>query len=450
MTRRFRAAGTLRPHDPHQDIQWSSGSGVWLWDAAGRKYLDCVSGYSANVLGHCHPELVAALTDQASKLSFATGGESSLRDEFEERICQVVSRSAAHHSQVSRLRDSLKAWISTTGARAIEVAWRIAFQRRPGGLVTFDLGYHGRSIATSYISDTAQQDCLMVDSSPVVRFSIPFPRVEAGSNASLLDACNQSLEIFQKLLRTQTSPLSALLLEPAIGSRGYYFAPVEYFQRLIEIGRENGLLIISDEVQMGLGRLGAMVASFSQGWSPDLLVLGKALGGGILPISCVVGSAEIMDQMRVGYESETFAGSPLACRIAIEVLRIMESTDVVEASRSLHADLRSVLAAKLPRDSVCGIGSATVIDLRTAMRNEANALSRGVCCTEIERGTMAAYGCARQLRENGILVHVTGSQRDRIAIIPPLSIRPDEMNRVGVECVNAWQRFIREARSGLL
>ncbi|MFN7873673.1 MAG: aminotransferase class III-fold pyridoxal phosphate-dependent enzyme [Pirellula sp.] len=450
MTRRFRATGTLRSHDPHQDIQWSGGSGAWLWGSDGCKYLDCVSGYSANVLGHCHPGLVAALKDQASKLSFATGGESSLRGELEESICQVVAKSAAHHDQALSQRDSLKAWISTTGARAIEVAWRIAFQQRAGGLVTFDLGYHGRSIATSYVSDTAQQDCLMVGSSPAVRSSIPFPRVEAGSQACLQDACHESLKIFQDLVRAQSSSLSALLLEPAIGSRGYYFAPAEYFQRLVEIGREHGLLIISDEVQMGLGRLGGMVASFSQGWYPDLLVLGKALGGGILPISCVIGSAEMLDQLPAGYESETFAGSPLACRIAIEVLRIMESTEVVESSRSLHADLRSFLAANLPRDSVCGTGSATVIDFQTAVRNEADRLSRDVYPLDVERGTIAAYRCARLMRENGILVHVTGSQRDRIAIIPPLNIRPDEMNRVGVECVNAWHRFVREAFSGLL
>lgn len=450
MTRRFRATGTLRSHDPHQDIQWESGSGAWLWDSDGRKYLDCVSGYSANVLGHCHPGLVAALTEQASKLNFATGGESSLRGEFEERICRVVAKSAAYHDQALGSRDSLKTWISTTGARAIEVAWRIAFQRRPGRLVTFDLGYHGRSIATSYASDTAQQDCLLVGSPPTVRYSIPFPRVKAGSQACLQDACQESLKVFQDLVRDQSSSLSALVVEPAIGSRGYYFAPAEYFQRLVEIGREHDLLIISDEVQMGLGRLGGMVASFSQGWCPDLLVLGKALGGGILPISCVIGSAEIMDLLNAGYESETFAGSPLACRIAIEVLRIMESTEVVESSCSLHTDLRGFLASNLPRDSVCGVGSATVIDFQIAVRNEADKLSRDNCSFDVERGTIAAYRCAKLMRENGILVHVTGSQRDRIAIIPPLNIRSDEMNRVGVECVNAWHRFVREAVSGLL
>jgi 4-aminobutyrate aminotransferase-like enzyme len=392
-------------------------------------------------LGHCHPELVAAITDQAARLSFVTGGESRLRHEFEERICEFVYQSFSHHIQETHPFDSLKAWISTTGARAIEIAWRIAFQRKPGGLVTFDLGYHGRSIATSYASDTAQQDCLMAGPSHEVRFPIPFPRVEAGTNKPLQEACNESIDAFQKLLQTHPGRLSALLIEPAIGSRGYYFAPANYFQRLATLGREHGLIIISDEIQMGLGRLGATIASHSQSWRPDLLVFGKALGGGMLPISCVIGSSEITDQLRSGYESETFAGSPLACRIAIETLRILSSTRVVEESRLLHEDLRLELASALPKGSVAGLGSATVIDLANAVMNLPTRVKQPASSGATGMGTMAAYRIAGQLRENGILVHVTGSLRDRIAIIPPLNIGPAEMSRVIAECVNAWQSF---------
>ncbi len=444
MTRRFRASGTQRLHDPNQDIAWSEGAGVWLWDSEGRRYLDCVSGYSANVLGHCHPDIAAVVGHQATKLMFATGGESSLRQEFEERICHVVSESSALIPPSPSSINSLKVWLSTTGARAIEVAWRIAFHRKAGALVTFDLGYHGRSIATSYASDTTQQDCLLTGASRVVRFSIPFPRVGAGSSQTMEEACNESLDAFQRLLRTHSEPLSALLIEPAIGSRGYYFAPADYFRRLASLARENGLLVIADEVQMGLGRLGAMVASHSQGWSPDLLVLGKALGGGSQPVSCVVGLSEIMDQLPAGYESETFAGSPIACRIGIEVLRILSSTGVIKESSSLHTELRLELASVLPSGSVDGIGSATVIDLSSAVTNlSARQTHTRSSCLKIT-GTMAAYEMARQLRENGILVHVTGSMRDRIAVIPPLSICSAEMSMVIAECISAWRRIAQD------
>lgn len=375
---------------------------------------------------------------------FATGGESSLRQEFEERICRVVSESSASIKHSPNSIDGFKVWLSTTGARAIEIAWRIAFHRKPGALVTFDLGYHGRSIATSYASDTTQQDCLLTGASRAVRFSIPFPRVGTGSRQTMQEACNESLDAFQRLLRTHSGPLSALLIEPAIGSRGYYFAPADYFRRLVSLARDNGLLVIADEVQMGLGRLGAMVAAHSQGWIPDLLVLGKALGGGVQPVSCVIGLSEIMDQLPPGYESETFAGSPIACRIGIEVLRILSSTRMIEESGSLHDELRRELASAFPIGSVDGIGSGTVIDLTQARTNlsarDTNIGSSGPKMT----GTMAAYEIARQLRENGILVHVTGSMRDRIAIIPPLSICSAEMSMVIAECINAWRRFAQD------
>jgi acetylornithine/succinyldiaminopimelate/putrescine aminotransferase len=257
----------------------------------------------------------------------------------------------------------------------------------------------------------------------------------------LQEACNESLDAFQKLLQTHSGRLSALLIEPAIGSRGYYFAPADYYQRLVALGREHGLVIISDEIQMGLGRLGGMIASHLQAWCPDLLVLGKALGGGMMPVSCVIGSSEIMDQLRSGYESETFAGSPLACRIAIETLRILSSTRVIEESRSLHDELRLGLASALPRSSVAGLGSATVIDLADAVMHQPTRGTQSADCSATGMGTIAAYKIAGQLRENGILVHVTGSQRDRIAIIPPLNICPAEMSRVTAEFVNAWRNF---------
>jgi adenosylmethionine-8-amino-7-oxononanoate aminotransferase len=161
----------------------------------------------------------------------------------------------------------------------------------------------------------------------------------------------------------------------------------------------------------------------------------------MLPISCVIGSSEITDQLRSGYESETFAGSPLACRIAIETLRILSSTRVVEESSLLHADLRLGLASALPKGSVTGLGSATVIDLANAVMKLPTRAKQPASSGATGMGTIAAYRIAGQLRENGILVHVTGSLRDRIAIIPPLNICPAEMSRVIAACVNAWQSF---------
>ena len=440
----FRANGTFRPHDPNHDIKWARGAGTRLWDTSGNAFLDCVCGYSANVLGHCHPDLIAVLADQASTLAFTTGGESLVRAEFEESICSLVSASERNSTLSAKSAPALKAWLSTTGARAVEIAWRIAFARKPGGLATFDLGYHGRSIATSYVSDTAQQDCLMTGRSTPVRFSIPFPRTESDSPLTLQESCERSLEVFQELLVRHGSQISALLIEPALGSRGYFFAPAGFFQSLTSMARSHGLLVISDEIQMGLGRLGALIASHMQGWEPDLLILGKALGGGLVPVSCVIGHAVLLDLLPGGVESETFAGSPLVCRIAIESLRLLNSTDVIRHSQSLHDRLRTSLATVLPQDSVVGVGSATAIDLRSAMTSLITQGDYKSRFSVNELATKSAYRMAGLLREKRILVHVTGSRRDRIAIIPPLNIHPDEMSEVEKTCLHIWPRTIEE------
>ncbi|XZE22208.1 aminotransferase class III-fold pyridoxal phosphate-dependent enzyme [Pirellulaceae bacterium SH449] len=466
MSRRFRPLGTIRTHDPHQNLAWIRGQGGWLWDSEGNRFLDCVSGYSANVLGHCHPDLAAALTDQASRLSFATGGECALRSELEEQLCELAANSLRNSLQQRGTNDqgeidpkgeSFKAWVSTTGARAIEIAWRIAYQCRPGRLVTFDLGYHGRSIATSLISDTPQQAGLLDPRLSDEQLAIPFPRAITGDSLAWSDACDESLERFRAILQQRADELSALLVEPAIGSRGYYFAPSEYFQKLTVLAREFGMLVISDEIQMGLGRLGSLVASHGQGWHPDLLVLGKALGGGMIPVACVLGKASLMDSLGAGLESETFAASPLACRLGIETLKVLGSSDCIATSSELHESLRENLAGRIGRQAVVGAGSATVIDCRAAVAQLTDAMgvtsrlsSQQYSQQMLRNRTLAteiAYRFAGMLRENGILVHVTGSQRDRIAIIPPLNVGESEINLVADACQVAWEAIAAEWKS---
>lgn len=415
--------------------------------------------------------------DQASRLSFATGGECTLRGELEERLCEMTAGSLQRSLQKygcdeqdanEPYRESFKAWISTTGARAIEIAWRIAYHRRPGRLITFDLGYHGRSIATSLISDTAQQTGLLNPRLSDQRLAIPFPRPLTvsrpltGDSWAWSDACDESLERFRAILQQRADELSALLVEPAIGSRGYYFAPSEYFRKLTALARDFGLIVISDEVQMGLGRLGSLVASHGQGWDSDLLVLGKALGGGMVPVSCVLGKASLMDSLGVGLESETFAASPLACRLGLETLKILGSSDCVATSSQLHDSLRRDLASGIGRQAVAGAGSATVIDFQAAiaqrldvkdmtgqmpsnrpikpLSNQPGEQTRGnrTFASEI------AYRFAELLREKGILVHVTGSQRDRIAIIPPLNVDESEISLVADACQVAWETIAAE------
>ncbi len=417
----FRPRGCRRSHDPHDSLEWDRGEGIWLWDVQGRKYLDCLSGYSANNFGHCHPQLVSILHDQVTKLSFCPGAHSSERNLLEAELVSAVSESSSRHGLI---QTDQAVWISTTGSRAIEIAWKIAHAYRPGRLVRFDLSYHGRSLATSCISDTKRASCVYgeTDLPAFPSWEVAFPRCQPGE--CIEAECQKSLEEAEQLFRVRRSQISALLIEPAIGARGYFFAPANFFQQLTELARSFGILIISDEIQMGLGRMGELVASHAQSWNPDLMVLGKSLGGGLVPLSAVIGDRELMNGLPENIESETYAANPLSCRVGIEVLHLLNNTSAIQTSAIEHHRLRQGLDAFVPENWTVGTGSASAIDLQMLGGDPAR-----------------PNELVAQLAEDGILVHLTGPERNRIAIIPPLTIGREETERLLHALRKAWSRM---------
>ncbi|MCU0714823.1 MAG: aminotransferase class III-fold pyridoxal phosphate-dependent enzyme [Pirellula sp.] len=423
-----------RAHDPHEGIVWARGAGPFLWDASGRRYLDCISGYSANNFGHGHPELVRTMQEQASKGAHVPGAESHIRRELEQHLASLLSKEVLKTlgweawKELGAFAESpdYAVWLSTTGARAIEVAWKIAYACRPGVVVCFDLGYHGRSLASSLLSDTARSGVIGphagLGNANIVR-TIPFPR-ESGQ-VSMEEACESSLKEFQRMLERDSASLSMLILEPAIGARGYYFAPNRFYQRLVGMARAAGLLVVSDEIQMGLGRLAGLSGALGAGWLPDMFVYGKSLGGGLLPVSAVVGDSNLMNQLGAGLESETFAAQPLACAVAMRSLELLQSEELADRSRDLHTELRTGLSEVMPASCVVGCGSATAIDFAVAVGSQ--------------NARELAWRWVVAARELGVLLHLTGPMRDRVAIIPPLVIQPWEMNEVRAALVQAWE-----------
>ena len=439
----FRPLGAGRSNDPHANLIFQRGSGHRVWDTTGLVYIDFIGGYSALNLGHAHPRLLAVAREQLNQLTFCTGGNSPWRAELEQELAVVVSRlndparqagptendpaRQAGPTEAGSTGTSPKVWLSTTGARAVEVAWKIAFANRPGGLMRFDLSYHGRSLATSLISDTQRSSALSVfshlDEAHLGGDGIvPYPRCGSQCDGHCFE-CNASISVAQSWLERNGRTTSAMIMEPAIGARGYHFASGEYYRRLVRLLREHDLLVISDEIQMGLGRLGSVVASHAQGWIPDLIVFGKSLGGGIAPISAVIGDGIRMDRLGQGIESETFAANPLACKVAIEALRILNDTIMLERVRSLGDRFRECLQKSLPnRCRIDGRGLCTVIDLSLFGDESAEVAWRWVC----------------QLREQGVLVHLTGAQSDRIAILPPLNVDEDTLWHVANILSTTW------------
>ena len=385
--------GGFRSHDPCAAVQIVHGNGATVFDAAGRSYIDLVSGYSANNFGHCHPRLVAAAIRAMGEIGHLTGLPHPRRARLEKRL-------AAIHGG-----EHVRTWLASTGSRAIEVAWKAAYVRRPGRLVTFDLGFHGRSIATGAISCTPRLPLGDFSAGP----TIAFPRY-GGGGVSQEEATEAAIESLERL----PEDVSAILIEPAIGARGYYFAPDMFFQRIAAVAARRGITLISDEVQMGLGRMGGWFGCRTQRWEPDLMVLGKSLGGGLLPISAVVGRADLLDAIPAGVESETFAASPSACAVALEALDVIQEEGLLERAERVGGSFEAELSADptLRRISV-------VFERRGAAMALDFASTAG--------GSAASRRFAEAAVQAGVLVHLSGAEGERVALIPPLTISAEEM-----------------------
>lgn len=400
-----RPVGANRSHDPLGGLTLVRGDGPYVWDTQGNCYLDFITGYSSCILGHSHPRLIAAACEQLGQLTLAHSANSLPRSAFEEKLCNVLAPPSK----------PAKVWLTTGGARAVELAWKIAAMHRPGFVLRFDLAYHGRSLATAMLSDTARSTAMECDTPPGL--TIPFPAIPsdpccAESQGQLEAACAESLEQAEQLLAKHHSNLSMLLMEPAIGSRGYYFAPSWFYQALADLAHRYGLLVASDEIQMGLGRMGAWSIARADAWQPDLIILGKALGGGVVSIGAVVGSASLLDALPEGIESETYAAMPLACRIGLEVLDTLDQEGWIHSARDRGDRWRGELRKTLPESiRVAGRGLATV--LQFVDRDGGDALS--------------AKEWAIDLSRLGLLLHLTGPSKDRLALIPPLNVSCDAM-----------------------
>lgn len=391
---RCRPIGNNRSYDPLSSLTFVRGEGAQVWDAQGRRYLDFIGGYSCCSLGHTHPRLVAAAIDQLQRITLPHAANSEARNVFEEKLCMALGADAS----------ARKVWLTTGGARAVELAWKIASANRPGGVLRFDQAYHGRSLATASISDTARSAAWRT--LPNLEMTIPFPVKASTPAEDLAEQCEHSLALAHSILEKHHRDLSMLLMEPAIGSRGYYFAPPWFCKQMAQLAHQYGLLVASDEIQMGLGRLGAWSVACDDGWRPDLIVLGKALGGGIVSMGAVLGAAELMDILPEGIESETYAAMPLGCRVGTEVIDVLDREGCVytaqERGERWRREIREVLPASITVD---GRGMATVLQFSEDHGN----------------GTDTARKWAIDLSRLGLLLHLTGPARDRLAAIPPLN-----------------------------
>ena len=376
------AAGA-RNYEP-EPVVIAHGEGVWLWDEHGRRYLDMMSAYSAVSHGHAHPRIVAALVAQAQRLSVTS------RAFFNNKLPVFLKRL----TEVTGLDRALPA---SGGAEAVETAlkaarkWGYKIKGIPDGqaeVIVCDGNFHGRSITIVGFSSQAQYRDGFGPFAPGFR-SIPF------GDSTALDAAI-------------TPNTAAFLVEPIQGEGGIIVPAPGYLARCARICRERGVLLICDEIQTGMGRTGKFLASQHDDVRPDGVILGKALGGGMLPVSAFVATNDVMQVFRPGDHGSTFGGNPLAAAVGLEALAVLFEEKLIERS----AELGDYLLAQLKT-----VRSPLIRDVR------GKGLFIGL---EIDTRKTDARTIVRRLLQRGVLSKDTHGSAIRFA--PPLVIDREQID----------------------
>jgi 4-aminobutyrate aminotransferase-like enzyme len=416
--RSFVSPASHRPTDPKFGRVYCRGRGARLWDIEGRDFIDLTCGYSASNFGHVFEPLVNIATRQLSILTHLTQEPHVGRIELASKLielCGFGPRQALAH-------------FNATGARAIETAWKAAYNYRPGKIVSVSPSYHGRSLATAEVSETGRAVPGLVNKNLLER--------RAANEFAYCAACQLDLSFpvcqtkcidsLLEFLRKHAESISAILVEPAVGARGYIFPPNEYWHRLRETTTAFGILLIADEIQVGLGRCGSILLSRHQGWNADLVVLGKSLGGGVAPISAVVGRREVLESLPPETESETFACTPFASAIAIEVLNQLENGGWIEHGAKRGLQLRQWCQSFADNGKhpvqVDGMGASAVLEFLA----EDVWRKRDTEPNSLKHSQLNAKQFASRCADNGLLVHYTGPLATRVAMLPPLTMTDEE------------------------
>ncbi|MCA1970925.1 unnamed protein product [Ciceribacter sp. T2.26MG-112.2] len=293
------------------DVVLTRGQGVHVWDSEGKQYLDCLSAYSAVNQGHCHPRILAAMTEQASKLTLTS--RAFRNDQL-----------ALLYEELAALTGSHKILPMNSGAEAVETAikavrkWGYETKGVPEGkaeIIVCSGNFHGRTL--SIVSFSTDPDAR----GGFGPFTSGFRTVPFG------DA-----EAFEAAINENTV---GALIEPIQGEAGVIIPPAGYLRRVRELCTDNKVTLILDEIQTGLGRTGKLLAEEHEGIEADVTLIGKALSGGFYPVSAVLSNSEVLGVLKPGQHGSTFGGNPLACAIAREALKVLVEEKMVENSAAM-------------------------------------------------------------------------------------------------------------------
>jgi len=379
------------------------GEGVHVWDVEGKQYYDFLSAYSAVNQGHSHPHIVNALTAQAQKLALTSRAfyNSSL---------------GVYEKKITDLFGFDKVLPMNSGAEAVETALKIArkwsyevkgLPENSAKIIVCENNFHGRTTTIVSFSNDPDANTNYGPFTPGF-IKIPYNDISALEN----------------ILKQEGDQIAGFLVEPIQGEAGVYVPDAGYLRACADLCHKYNVLFIADEVQTGIARTGKVIACYHEDVQPDILILGKALSGGMYPVSAVLANNPIMDVIKPGQHGSTFGGNPLACAVAIAALEVVEDEQLSERAEKL---------GQLFRDEINKVIEKT--DLITKVRGKG--LLNAILINDTPESSTAWELCLK-LRDNGLLAKPTHGNIIRLA--PPLVITEEQL----LACVKIIEKTVEE------
>jgi len=370
----------------------NKGEGVYVWDVEGKKYYDFLSAYSAVNQGHCHPKIINALKEQAENLTLTS------RAFYNDKLGQ-------YEKYITSYFGFDKVLPMNTGAEAVETAIKIArkwgyekkgISSNQAKIVVCQNNFHGRTITI-----------ISASNDPIATENFgPF-------TPGIISIRYNDLEALKEAL--QDKNIAAFLVEPIQGEAGVYVPDDNYIMEAYQLCKEKNVLFVADEVQTGIARTGKLLAVNYSDIKPDILILGKAISGGVLPVSAVLADNDIMEVIRPGNHGSTFGGNPLSCAVAIAALEVINDENLAENADNL---------GRIFRNSMQNLAEKT--DLVRLVRGKG--LLNAIVINDSEDSS-TAWDICMALKENGLLAKPTHGNIIRFA--PPLVMTEEQMQ----ECI---------------
>ncbi|MEZ4888469.1 MAG: ornithine--oxo-acid transaminase [Chitinophagales bacterium] len=377
----------------------SKGEGVFVWDTEGKRYYDFLSAYSAVNQGHCHPKIVQALVNQATELTLTS------RAFYNDTL-------GVYEQYITNLLGYDKVLPMNTGVEAVETALKLCrkwayevkgIAENQAKIIFVEGNFHGRTMGV--ISASTDPDSY-------------------GGYGPLMPGYEvipyNDLEALESVLKQGNGNVAGFIVEPIQGEAGVFVPSDGYLKGAYDLCQQYGALFIADEVQTGLARTGKMLCCDHEDVHPDILILGKALSGGILPVSAVLADDEIMLSIKPGQHGSTYGGNPLACKVAIAALEVLVEENLSENAEYLGEILRRELRA-IPSNLITEVRGKGLLNAIVIDSDEHSSLGWDICM---------------KLRDNGLLAKPTHGNKIRFA--PPLVITEEQL----YECVDIIRKTV--------